>query len=72
MAPLNCADFEPPPVAKPTEKFTGRKCAGPDGKTRWINGFYQCTDGRVWPLLADTQQRPGEPTSPEFDACVGR
>lgn len=72
MPPLNCADFEPPPVAKPTEKFTGRKCANPDGSTRWITGFFQCADGRIWPVIADAPSSPAEPVSPEFDKCVGR
>lgn len=72
MPPLNCADFGPPPVAKPTEKFTGRRCTTPDGKTRWITGFYPCTDGGIWPIVADQQGPPEEPVSPEFDKCVGR
>lgn len=76
MPPLKCADFEPPPVAKPTEKFTARRCTNPDGKTRWIASFYQCQDGRIWPILSDKQptgaNRPAEPTGPAFDKCLGR
>lgn len=76
MPPLVCADFEPPPVAKPTEKFTGRKCSNADGSIRWISGFHQCADGRIWPILTVEQptgaNRPAEPTGPAFDACLGR
>ena len=74
MAPLNCADFEPPPVAKPTEKFTARRCADPGGSIRWIAGFFPCADGRIWPILAPDMPSgpPPEPVGPEFDRCVGR
>lgn len=76
MQPLKCADFEPPPVAKPAEKFTARRCADPDGKTRWIASFYQCADGRIWPILTTEQptgaNRPAEPTGPAYDQCLGR
>jgi hypothetical protein len=74
MAPLNCANFEPPPVAKPAEKFTVRRCADPDGKIRWIAGFFQCTDGKIWPVLANDQPTgaPDEPADPAFATCVGR
>lgn len=76
MPPLKCADFEPPPVKKPAEKFTGRRCTGPDGSTRWIHSFYQCADGRIWPILMVEQPTgangPAEPTNPAFDRCLGR
>jgi hypothetical protein len=76
MPPLNCADFEPPPVKKPTDKFSGRRCTDPDGNARWISGFYQCADGRIWPML--TVEQPtganhlAEPTGAAFDKCIGR
>lgn len=70
---LACAEFAPPPVAKPADMaLTGRQCANPDGTTQWVNGFYQCTDGRIWPMLGATQQRPTEPVDPAFDKCIGR
>lgn len=74
MPPLACADFEPPPVAKPAEKFAVRRCADPDGSIRWIAGFFQCADGRIWPVLSKDQPTgaPSEPTGPDFDRCVGR
>ena len=72
MPPLNCADIEPAPVAKPAEKLTGRQCTTADGTTKWINGFYECTDGRIWPVLGTVKVRPEEPTGPEFDKCSGR
>lgn len=72
MDPLKCADFEPPPVVKPTVKYSGRRCSDPDGKTHWITGAYSCADGRIWPMLADQQDaRLEQPSGTAWDACYG-
>jgi hypothetical protein len=71
---LKCADFEPAPVTQPSTPFVDQKCTDPDGSTRWINAFYKCIDGRIWPLVSTLTPpaSPPEPTGPEFDKCVGR
>lgn len=75
MPPLNCADFEPPPVPRSANDFIWRKCTSPGAPDRWIGAFYECADGRIWPVLTTVSRPPipePEPTGPAFDACVGR
>lgn len=68
-----CSDLEPNPVAAPLSEHVAGACSVPGGK-RWVNAFYQCTDGRIWLVISDLHPpaSPPEPTGAEFDACVGR
>lgn len=73
--PLACKDYDHP-ITTPDGKFydVGRQCNQPDGTKLWINAFYKCDDGTIWPVLSTLHppSSPPEPAGAEFNRCVGR